>query len=274
VAGIALPRFACLAALVVVGGLPSPAAAQPADAATQVGAIAEQIVSRTVTPWRLEGGFQIAADRGNADFDSHGGNVLYLHDTGTWRFGATAGATRARGFGFTLSERSSADFAAERAIKPNWHLILTGDWFRSPPDGINHRNAGGGVVAWVRQRPKWAASLFGGMYAVNERYTGVTEPDETFPESLVGAKFAFTPTASNSLGFLVTHAQDLSESTNYRIGAMAVANAQLVKALGLRMSYTYGFDHKPAHGREDATHSVSAGITVTLGPTPPAPAKP
>lgn len=161
-----------LTAIAAAGAVPHVASAQaPSDVATQVGVLAEQMISRTPTPWLVEIGGQASSDRGNADFDLTGGNLLYLGDTGTWRLGAAAGALRTSSGDLTLTERYAIDVAAERSIRPRLRLMLAADWLRSPFDGLEHRAAAGALVVHTRQPAKqWGMGVFGGLFAVSEHH--------------------------------------------------------------------------------------------------------
>lgn len=258
-----------LAALAITAAPRVAVAQAPSDVATQVGVLAEQMLSRTPTPWLLEVGGQASSDRGNADFNLTGGNLLYLADTGTWRFGASAGAVRTTSGPLTLTERYAVDIAAERPIRPTLRLMLVGDWLQSPFDGLEHRAAAGALVVHVRQPSKqWGMGVFGGLFGVREHHP-VPPGRQSFPETVAGARLAFTPTAANAFTALVTHMQEVGDAENYRLGVSLSASAQLVGALGLRISFARGYDHEPVEGRKRATQNLTAAVTVTLGPKPP-----
>lgn len=63
--------------------------------------------------------------------------------------------------------------------------------------------------------------------------------------------------------------QEAGDRQNYRIGVSLTASAQLVGALGLRLSFARGYDHQPVEGRKGATQNLTAAVTLTLGPKPP-----
>jgi len=257
-----------LGLVVIVGSLtttivPTSARAQSADdVASRVGTVARAMGSVAKDPWTLDATLSADMSRGNTDSTNLRSTLVYVRDSGAWRFGAYLSGALEKNNGVRNKERTGLNLALARRFSDALRLVLIEEMVRAPLDGLDFRNLLGGMVVWT---PDGSGRVEPGLYAglgwASEQYAS-GEPDANYGAGLAGATASISLSETAELNLVGSYTQALGEGTNFKLGSSVALAATVNSILGLQISYALAYDHAPARGLNRTNNVISAGLTL------------
>ena len=259
-----IPLAAILAVLMAaLLGPAAPAAAQSADdVASRVGTVARAMGTVARDPWTLDAGLTANLSKGNTDSSNLRTTVVYVRDSGAWRFGSYLSGAVEHTDGVRNKERAGLNLALARRYGEEFRLVLLEEIVRAPLDGIRARNLLGSMVVWTPNgEGRVESSFYGGVGWASEHYTG-DEPTSNYGALLAGATSSIALSETSELNLVGSFTQGLAEAENFKFGSSVALDAAVNAVLGLQIAYALAYDHDPARGRVNTNNSVSAGLTL------------
>jgi putative salt-induced outer membrane protein YdiY len=250
-------------ALAMLPALSSRAAAQSADdVASRVGTVARAMGAVAKDPWSVDATFAADISRGNTDSDNLRSTVVYVRDSGAWRFGSYLSGAVETTDGRRNKERAGLNLAIARRYADVFRLVLIEEIVRAPLDGLRARNLLGGMIVWT---PVGAARVESSIYAgagwASEHFTG-DQATLNYGAGLAGATSSIQVSETSTLNLVASYTQDLALARNFKIGSSVALKAAVNSILGLEVSYALAYDHNPAANRVRTNNTIGAGLTL------------
>jgi putative salt-induced outer membrane protein YdiY len=268
-----LPVLPCLALALAAGGLvcPRAAAAQSADdIASRVGTVARAMGAVSKDPWTLDAALTGNLTRGNTDSLNVRTTVVYVLDSGAWRFGSYLSGAVENTNGVRNKERAGLNLALARRYSEDFRLVLIEEIVRAPLDGLRARNLLGSMVVWTPDGGgRIESSIYAGAGWASEHFTG-DQATANYGALLAGATSSLDLSATSTLNLVGSYTQDLVQGGNYKLGSSVALDAAVNSVLGLQIAYALSYDHAPAQGRVRTNNAISAGLTLGWKGAPPA----
>jgi Protein of unknown function, DUF481 len=261
VRGLVIGIVACLAVLL---GAADVLAQSADDVAARVGTVARTMSVAATEPWSLDLGFAGDANRGNADTTSLRTTLVYVADSGAWRFGTYLTGAYDRSDGVRTNERVGLNLALARRLGVSLTLVGLEEIVHAPLDGLDSRNLLGGVAVWSPPKTDhWQLGVYGGGGWASERYT-MPAPAANYGAALAGVNATTTISPTASLAMVTSYTQDTTDADRYRVGSSVALKAAVNSVLAVRLSYAVAYDHAPVGVAKRTNNTVSAGLTLTF----------
>ncbi|MEZ5316264.1 MAG: DUF481 domain-containing protein [Vicinamibacterales bacterium] len=248
---------------VTVLGLPRLACAQSADdVAARVGTVARAMGAVEKDPWSVNAALTGSASRGNTDTTNLRGTVIYVRDSGVWRFGSYLSGALDTKNGQRANERAGLNLALARRYGDAFRLVGIEEIVRAPLDGLRSRNLLGGMGVWTPPRQGiFEASFYLGAGWANEKYT-TGEPNGNYGAGLTGASLAVAIAEKSTLNLVASYTRDLDVGRNYKIGSSISLKASINSVLGMQLNYAIAYDNAPVRGKVTTNNAFGAGLTL------------
>ncbi len=219
-------------------------------------------------PWSLNGTLTGAASRGNANATNLHSTLIYVADSGVWRFGSYLSGALDTKDGERANERTGLNLALARRSGGAYRVVLIEEIVRAPLDGLRARNLLGGMLLWTPVgHERLSPSLYLGAGWASEHFT-TDQPIASYGAGLTGASLTIGLAEHSTLNFVGSLTRDLSSARNYTLGSSIALNAAINAVLGLQISYGLAYDNAPAAGKVPTNHAFNAGLTIGWKGTP------
>jgi Protein of unknown function, DUF481 len=188
--------------------------------------------------------------------------VIYVRDSGAWRFGSYLSGALDRKDGERVNERSGLNLALARRYADRYRVVLIEEIVRAPLDGLLARNLLGGMAVWTPPRSEFfEASFYLGAGWAHEQLT-TREPDVNYGAGLAGASLAVSLAEKSTLNLVTSYTRDLDVARNYKIGSSVALKAAINSVMGVQLSYAVAYDNAPVKGKVKTNNAFSAGLTL------------
>lgn len=242
---------------------PAPAAAQSADdVASRVGTVAREMGRVSRDPWTLNSMISADVSKGNSDSLNVRSTVVYVRDSGAWRFGSYLSGAVETTDGRRNKERAGLNLALARRYADVFRVVLLEELVRAPLDGLRARNLLGGMVVWSPDSGgRVESSVYAGIGWASEHFIGHRDT-RNYGAGLAGATSTIQISETSTLNVVASYTQDLLASDNFKVGSSVALKAAVNSTLGLEMSYALSYDNNPTQNKVRTNNTISAGLTL------------
>jgi putative salt-induced outer membrane protein YdiY len=248
---------------VFVSWSPGLASAQSADdVASRVGTVAREMGKIARDPWTLTSMLSADVNKGNTDSLNVRSTVVYVRDSGAWRFGSYLSGALETTDGRRNKERAGLNLALARRYADVFRVVLLEELVRAPLDGLRARNLLGGMIVWTPDGSgRVVSSIYAGSGWASEHFTGGRET-LNYGAGLAGATSTIQLSETSTLNVVASYTQDLMAADNFKIGSAVALKAAVNATLGLEMSYSLSYDNSPTRNKARTNNTISAGLTL------------